>query len=402
MKPKALLVTTDFPPSLGGLQSFSLALCEILSQDFELSLLAGQKAQIKKKGLLGFSFFKVFTQCITGFYQATPNSIDLKNLQSRYFFPASGRFAAFFWTILKIPHLYFRYQFPYCLHIQWNTAIPSLLIKKLLPSKNLRVIIFAHGAELADPGRLKLNRIKSWVFRNCDLCITGSQASLNWFHTLDLSSPQEKVIHYPVKIPSTQFGTEKKPLQAAACPKLLMLHRLVPRKGTLFALDAFTHLLHLEWSLTIVGEGPEEKSVDEWLLKYASQRAQRIPTLSQSDKEQIMAESDLFILPSLEPKSNNHMEGLGLTLCEAQLQGTPVLAARTGGIPEAMCEAVSGLLFNPGNREDFCRILSQLLENPPALFEMGKAARVWIQGRFDYKSRRELYYEAIMGKSNIA
>ncbi|HLP42243.1 MAG TPA: glycosyltransferase family 4 protein, partial [Fibrobacteria bacterium] len=81
---------------------------------------------------------------------------------------------------------------------------------------------------------------------------------------------------------------------------------------------------------------------------------------------------------------NNHMEGLGLTLLEAQSQGLPVLAARTGGIPEAVDDGRTGLLFTPGDVADLKEKLSVLIGNRKLRETLGAAGPGWVAERFDW------------------
>jgi len=71
---------------------------------------------------------------------------------------------------------------------------------------------------------------------------------------------------------------------------------------------------------------------------------------------------DLFILPS--PK-----EGLGISIIEAMMASKPVIASRTGGIPEIVSDKVTGLLVEPGNSYEIKEAIIFLIENP----EMMKA-----------------------------
>ena len=70
------------------------------------------------------------------------------------------------------------------------------------------------------------------------------------------------------------------------------------------------------------------------------------------------------------------MEGLGLTLLEAQSRGLPVLAARTGGIPEAVQEGRTGILFRAGDAKDLREKLAELLAAPERRVEEGP----WVGG----------------------
>jgi len=85
--------------------------------------------------------------------------------------------------------------------------------------------------------------------------------------------------------------------------------------------------------------------------------------------------SELFILLSRESPADGGAEGYGLAFIEANSYGKPVVGGRSGGVPDAVIDGVTGLLVDPldiGEISDaVCRLLS----------EQGLAARLGEQGR---------------------
>ena len=101
---------------------------------------------------------------------------------------------------------------------------------------------------------------------------------------------------------------------------LLYLGRLSAEKGVDLLIDAWSLVAddHPDWTLSIVGDGPQLESLQAQALSLAG--ADRIewkpPTISPQD---VLRESDLLVLPS-------RTEGLPLVLAEAQASGVPVVA----------------------------------------------------------------------------
>lgn len=70
-------------------------------------------------------------------------------------------------------------------------------------------------------------------------------------------------------------------------------------------------------------------------------------------KIQLMNLVDALILPS-------YIEGLPMVILEAMSYGLPILSTPVGGIPEVVTKE-NGILFNPGERRDIYRAISQFL-----------------------------------------
>ena len=134
--------------------------------------------------------------------------------------------------------------------------------------------------------------------------------------------------------------------------------RLVPSKGIDYLLDAMPSLLKIEPDimLLIAGDGPifaELKSKARG-LKLADKV---IFTGFIDEVADYLNAFDIFILPSLK-------EGLGISLIEAMMAGKPVIASRTGGIPEVVCDNVTGRLVEPGNSNEIKEALLDMIDNP--------------------------------------
>jgi len=76
-------------------------------------------------------------------------------------------------------------------------------------------------------------------------------------------------------------------------------------------------------------------------------------------------------------------EGFGFTIAEAMSCGRPVVAARVGAIPELVADGRCGFLVAPGNAAEVASKLLRLLQNRSLRLNLGTAARVIAQERFD-------------------
>jgi len=89
--------------------------------------------------------------------------------------------------------------------------------------------------------------------------------------------------------------------------------------------------------LAIVGDGPHREAME---TLFAGTNTHFVGYLQGLELAAAFASSDAFIFPS-------RTETLGLVLLEAMAAGCPVVAARSGGIPDIVTDGVNGYLFEP-------------------------------------------------------
>jgi glycosyltransferase involved in cell wall biosynthesis len=86
-------------------------------------------------------------------------------------------------------------------------------------------------------------------------------------------------------------------------------------------------------------------------------------------------------------------EGLGLVAVEAQLCGTPVVAAASGGLLDVVTDGRTGRTFPPGEPAELARALVALLENPVGAAELAARARPAALARFGRRAAAKAYAE---------
>src|SRR5262249_507452 len=74
------------------------------------------------------------------------------------------------------------------------------------------------------------------------------------------------------------------------------------------------------------------------------------------NRNEISGNLDVVVAPAIG-------EAFGLTALEAGAHGLPVVAARSGGLPEIVLDETTGLLFEPGNPSDLARSLERLIRD---------------------------------------
>ena len=132
-----------------------------------------------------------------------------------------------------------------------------------------------------------------------------------------------------------------------------------PRKGLEVLLDAMAMLRRQGMAVHLRAVGAFESP------QYAAQLAARVERLGLTEHvtwtgftcsvTEELLKMDLFVLPSL------FGEGLPMVVLEAMTAGTPIVATRVAGIPEAIRHAQDGVLVDPGNAEDLCRAIADVI-----------------------------------------
>ena len=159
-------------------------------------------------------------------------------------------------------------------------------------------------------------------------------------------------------------------------PVLGVIAQLIPRKGHRYLLDALPAILdaHPDVQVVFFGRGPLEASLREGVAHRGLERSVLFAGFRE-DLERILPCLDLVVHPA-------EMEGLGVSLLQAQAAGVPVIGSRAGGIPEAVADERTGLLLAPGDVAGIAAAARRLLRDPAERERMGNEARRRIRSEF--------------------
>jgi glycosyltransferase involved in cell wall biosynthesis len=126
--------------------------------------------------------------------------------------------------------------------------------------------------------------------------------------------------------------------------------------------------------LLIAGQGPEESNLRKLTQDLSLSAYVRFEnTIGQT--ADLLPVFDVFVMPSL-------MEGLGLSVIEAQACGIPVVASRVGGLVDLIQDGSSGYLVSSGDEKLLAGRIIEMLNNPDKAMAMAQQARRNVEQHF--------------------
>ncbi|MED3500112.1 glycosyltransferase family 4 protein [Brevibacillus agri] len=133
--------------------------------------------------------------------------------------------------------------------------------------------------------------------------------------------------------------------------------RMVGEKGIFELLDAFSRLARESGRvrLLLVGDvsDSERDQRGKALREHCREHPQIVLTGFRQDIPQLLAASDIFVLPS-------HREGLPRSIIEAMAMGKPIVATNIRGCREEVTDGVNGILVEPKQSEHLYKALKKL------------------------------------------
>jgi phosphatidyl-myo-inositol dimannoside synthase len=256
----------------------------------------------------------------------------------------------------------------------------------------LPFVTYAHGNEVfnamnstwAKP-RLSLTRAAA--------VITLSEFTAGLVRKAGVSPDRIEVIHPGCDIdrfrPREPLPDLRRSLLKEKCDGrvILSVGRLVSRKGQDMVIRALPQLLRQTPNVTylIVGDGPDRVRLEE----LAAQAGVRDNVVFAGEVEDdrlpdIYAISDAFVMPSRDQSDTGDVEGFGLVFLEASACSKPVVAGRSGGIPDAVLDGVTGLLVDPLDPEAIAAALSRVLSSPEMADRLGREGRARVEREFTW------------------
>ncbi|MBY4214407.1 glycosyltransferase family 4 protein [Rhodococcus fascians] len=359
---RTLLVTNDFPPRPGGIQSYLHSFASQLPAD-ELVVYAPRwrgDSHVKFDAKQPFEVIR------------HPTTLMLPT-------PFVARRAA---RIVKTRG---------CDSVWFGAAAPLAVMSSHLRKAGAdRIVASTHGHEvgwsMVPGGRATLRTIGE----NTDVVTYVSKYTRSRFSSAFGASAALE--HLPPGVDTDRFVPDdaaRTELRAryglGDRPTVLCLSRLVPRKGQDFLIRALPEIRRAVDGavLVIVGGGPYENTLRE--LVRSTGMEQHVVFTGTVPSAELAAHhtiADVFAMPSRTRGAGLDVEGLGIVYLEASACGVPVVAGMSGGAPEAVQHNKTGLVVDGTSVSSIADAIVTILSDRTLATQMGNAGRAWVDAEW--------------------
>jgi phosphatidyl-myo-inositol dimannoside synthase len=367
---KVLIVTNDFPPRSGGIQSFVHALASRLPED-------------------GVVVYAPAWQGAAEFDARQPYPVIRHQGSLMLPVPSVGARAC----ALLAEHG--------CDSVLFGAAAPlGLLAPRLRKAGAERIVGLTHGHEAgwaALPGaRSLLRRIGDEVDV---LTYLAEYFRIRMARALSADAAARMVKLAPGVDP-VEFRPGAGGLQLrkrlgipADRPVVVCVSRMVPRKGQDTLIKAWSAIRAQSAGdplLLLVGDGPYRSRLDRLVRRTGvADSVLFTGPVSWDDLPSYYDAGNIFAMPCRTRRSGLDVEGLGIVFLEASATGVPVVAGRSGGAPEAVRDGKTGVVVDGWDVGAIAASVSNLLADPDRAARMGKAGRRWVVDNWQWSTQAE-------------
>ncbi|HVU73518.1 MAG TPA: glycosyltransferase family 4 protein [Mycobacteriales bacterium] len=165
-------------------------------------------------------------------------------------------------------------------------------------------------------------------------------------------------------------------------PVVVCVSRLVPRKGQDQLIRALPSLRARVpgTALLIVGGGPDRERLTRLARAAGVDRHVVITgSVPWTELPAHYAAGDVFAMPCRSRRRGLEVEGLGIVYLEAAATGLSVVAGDSGGAPDAVLPEQTGVVVDGTDLGAITRAVGDLLADPDRAAAMGAAGRAWTE-----------------------
>lgn len=361
---RTLLVTNDFPPRAGGIQSYLLALAQRLPADRLVVYAPSWPDAAEFDARQPFPIFRHPSSLMLPGDAVRARAIELIR---------EHRIGA----------------------VWYGAAAPLGLLTPALRAEGIgRTVACTHGHEVGWSMLPGARRALRRIGRTNDVLTFVSRyarrrisAALGPTAALEYLPPGVLAETYRPDPQARRVIRERYGIGDA--PLVLSVSRLVARKGQDALLRAVARVRRTtpDVRTLIVGDGPDRGRLASLIGRLELERqVLLVGSVPWADLPAHYAAADVFAMPCRTRGFGLDVEGLGLVFLEASASGLPVVAGRSGGAPETVREGRTGMVVDGRNIAELADAVGGLLADPDRATAWGADGRDWVRRAWNWQS----------------
>jgi phosphatidylinositol alpha-1,6-mannosyltransferase len=369
-----VLITNDFPPKIGGIQSYLWELWRRLPPE-DVTILT--TAHVDANGFDSEQRFRI------------------ERVREPVLLPSPG-------FTRRVKRLVAEVD---ARAVIIDPALPLGLVGRKLP---VPYGLILHGAEIAVPGRLPATRqVLARVVRGSSLLIAaGGYPEAEARRAVGNDNDMPPVVRIPPGVDATRFapmsaldraGTRARLGLPVNSPLVLSVSRLVPRKGMDTLITAAAQLSSRFDGLVvaIAGVGRDRTRLEHQIRRTGAP-VRLLGHVSNPDLPALYASADVFAMSCRSRWRGLEQEGFGIVFLEAAATGMASVAGHSGGSAEAVIDGQTGLVIDrPDDPAVLAEAVARLLSTPELARHMGAAARRRAQKEYSYDQLAQRLADAL-------
>lgn len=379
MSPRTLVITNDFPPRAGGIQSFVHSLVERQPTGSVVVYAADWHGAERYDAAQPFPVYRHTRTMML------PDPLVLK--RARQLIDQEG-----------------------CDHVLFGASAPLGLLGPALRRHGITGIVgLTHGHEsgwAVTPGaKLLLRRIGDAAdtitylgeYTRSRIAPALSSAAASRMRRL-VPGVDTEVFNPRNRAEGLQL---RQRLGLADRRVIVCISRLMPRKGQDTLIEALPAIRRdvPDAALLIVGGGPSRQRLERMVAN--ARLRQHVVITGSVPADQIpvhYAAGDVFAMPCRTRERGLDVEGLGMVYLEASATGLAVVAGDSGGAPDAVLRGETGLVVAGGSVAQTAVATSRLLGDQALATKFGQAGRAWVQSQWQWSTTARRLSDLLAGR----
>jgi phosphatidylinositol alpha-1,6-mannosyltransferase len=344
-----MIITNDFPPTVGGIEGFVADICGLLDNDVI-----------------------VLTRHTPG-WQDHDHQLPYQVIRhGRLLLPTPDvlHLATRLITRRTITRVVFGAMAPL-----------ALLAPRLRATGVQRMVAVSHGHEIWWATLPASSALLARMADAVDHVSTISDYTARRIGPALSPAARQRMIRISPPVDTTRFRPADD--QTSRPPTVIATGRMVRQKGFDTLLRAWALRQDDHARLIMVGDGPQAAALRRLARRLkVSDSVQFTGRMPREQIPDLLRQADAYALPVRSRLGGLNPEGLGLGFLEAAASGLPVVVGRSGGAPETVIDGTTGYVVDPDDPHQLAARIDALTTDPTQAAAMGRAGRDYVCNRY--------------------